>query len=274
MWTAFSRNSCGWPGLADTHDTLHRCRQAQTVSCCQSKPTSTTNLECVSMVRRLHSPSSPPPLVLERSLCDHWRPVRLPTGLGIAHQPLQTSVSLELQLAEPELECHKRPHDARACPLAVRSVTAHTSKPVSLLKSACGASRSSTMIQLSSRVLVLTGRGARVWISLALLLIDIVHLAAALATRARMRHRSRKRVASLSSPKGAVVLCTQYLLCIASEQNTTCENGQPNSHSESQTTPAEVRSSARSAREKPRPAVKRMNLEPTQWMECRQQGSR
>ena len=43
-----------------------------------------------------------------------------------------------------------------ACPLAVRSVTAHTSKPVSLLRSACGASRSSTMIQLSSRVTALT----------------------------------------------------------------------------------------------------------------------
>ena len=33
-------------------------------------------------------------------------PVLLPTGLGTAHQPLQTSLSLELQLAEPELECH------------------------------------------------------------------------------------------------------------------------------------------------------------------------
>ena len=32
--------------------------------------------------------------------------VLLPTGLDIAHQPLQASLSLELQVAEAELECH------------------------------------------------------------------------------------------------------------------------------------------------------------------------
>ena len=105
METVCSRNSGGWPSLADIHDTLHHCRQARTLCCCQSKPTSTTSLEYVS-VRRFHPPSAAPPLVLETSLCDHWRPVLLPTGLDTAHPPLQTSLSLELQLAAPELECH------------------------------------------------------------------------------------------------------------------------------------------------------------------------
>ena len=40
---------------------------------------------------------SAPPLVLGRSLADHWLPALLPIGSDTAHQPLQTSLSTGLQ---------------------------------------------------------------------------------------------------------------------------------------------------------------------------------
>ena len=65
-----------------------RCQQERTLCWGQSRPTDTTNLECVSVVQQLHPPSSALPLVLETSLGDHWRPIPPPTGSGSARPQL------------------------------------------------------------------------------------------------------------------------------------------------------------------------------------------
>ena len=104
-------------------DKPRRCRQARTLCCCQSTPACTTDPECASAVRQLLQQCSAPLLVLGRSLGDHWPPDLPNNGFAIGGTCTWMS---------------QRSYDVSACPLAVRSVTAHTSKPVSLLRSACG----------------------------------------------------------------------------------------------------------------------------------------
>ena len=103
------------------------------------------------MARRLLSPCLTQLRGFERPLCGHLPPTSPLTELGIAHRKLQTARELCLQSAARILKT-QCPHDVRACALAVRKATGHTSKAVLVSRSACGASRSSTMIRSSTSI--------------------------------------------------------------------------------------------------------------------------
>ena len=94
------KNSLGQPSLVDSRDMLHRCQPARSLCWCQSRPTDTTNLECVSVVQQLHPTFSAQPLVPETSPGGHRRPIQPPTKSGIERPQLQTSLLLELSRAQ------------------------------------------------------------------------------------------------------------------------------------------------------------------------------
>ena len=103
--TVWSRTHYGQPSLADTRDMLHRCQHERFFCWCQSRPSDTTDLGFVSVVEQIHPPFSALPLVFETSLGDHWRPIPPPSRSGGAHPQLQTSLLLELWLAELASGC-------------------------------------------------------------------------------------------------------------------------------------------------------------------------
>ena len=101
----------------------------------------TTKHKYASPARRLHPPCSTQHCVHERSPYRQDRVAHIDNFGRHTVPGVGDTCSLTTHC----------PSDVSTCPLVVRRVTACTSKPLFVFRSACGASRSSTMIQ-SSRI--------------------------------------------------------------------------------------------------------------------------
>ena len=136
-----------------THAVVQVRRTHVTLCCCRPTPASIADPECASAMRRLLLQYSASPLVLQKVT---RRPVAATERIG-QRTPTTSNVTFDgFAIGGTCRWMSQRPHDVRAGSLAVCSMTAHTSKSAPLLRSACGASRSSTMVHWSSQVTALT----------------------------------------------------------------------------------------------------------------------